>query len=111
MLYNQDFNMDQNATIMGDGNVVDQDMNIDVNVNSMGSSMMSGTFDQHNPIVEPMQERQVHRTFVHQVPHICPIRTRVINHHIFKHTYCPDYSCCEGNVVCNIDQGSCCNFR
>ena len=110
---NQDFNMDQNATITGDGNMVDQDMNIDVNIgnNGMMSSQGMSSMDMHSPIVEPMQERCVQRTIVHQVPHICPIRTRIINHHVFKHTYCPEYSCCEENVVSNIDQGSCCNFR
>ena len=110
---NQDLNMDQNSTIVGDGNTVDQDMNIDVNIgnNGMMSSQGAEAFDMQRPIVEPMQERCVQRTIVHQVPHICPIRTRIINHHIFKHTYCPEYSCCEENVVSNIDQGSCCNFR
>ena len=114
MLFNnQSFALDQNSTITGDGNVVDQDMNIDVNINDQGQMPMTSSnfMDSQNPIVEPVQERQVHRTIVHQVPHVCPIRTRVINHHIFKHTYCPQYSCCEENVVCNIDQGTCCNFR
>lgn len=114
MLFNnQSFALDQNSTITGDGNVVDQDMNIDVNISDQGQMPMTSSnfMDSQNPIVEPVQERQVHRTIVHQVPHVCPIRTRVINHHIFKHTYCPQYSCCEENVVCNIDQGSCCNFR
>ncbi len=111
MFNSQDFNLDQTASIVGDGNMIDQDMNIDVNVNGMdmgGNYSMATT---QSPIVEPMQEREIHRTFVHQVPHVCPIRTKVVNHHIYKHTYCPEYSCCEENVVCNIDQGSCCNFR
>lgn len=59
------------------------------------------------PIIEGVQERQVHRTIVHEVPHVCPIRTRIINHHIYKHTYRPEYSCCEENVVSNIGQGCC----
>lgn len=62
------------------------------------------------PIYEPMQERCIHREICHEVPHVCPINTRIINHHIFKHTYTPQYTCCEENQVCNIDQGSCCGF-
>ena len=42
--------------------------------------------------------------------HVCPIRTRIINHHVYRHTYRPEYSCCEENVVSNINQGSCCGF-
>ena len=114
MLYNnQDFNMDQTASIVGDGNIIDQDMDIDLNINGMGMNNQ-GTYMQgttQSPIIEPMQERQINRTIIHQVPHVCPIRTRIINHHIYKHTYCPEYSCCEENVVSNINQGSCCNFR
>lgn len=114
MLYNhQDFNIDQTASIVGDGNIIDQDMDIDVNINGMGmnnqGNYMQGTTQ--SPIIEPMQERQINRTIIHQVPHVCPIRTRIINHHIYKHTYFPEYSCCEENVVSNINQGSCCNFR
>lgn len=111
MLFNnQDLNLDQNSTIVGDNNFVDQDLNVDINVGmNQGGQMMEA--EASNPIIEPMQERCVHRTIVHQVPHVCPIRTRVINHHIFKHCYRPEYSCCEENVVSNVDQGSCCNFR
>ena len=112
MLFNNQA-IDMSSTIDGNNNVVDQDMNIDINMNnnSMGINQNMEMMDGQSPIIEPMQERQVHRTFMHNVPHVCPIRTRIINHHIFKHTYCPQYSCCEENVVCNIDQGSCCNFR
>lgn len=70
MLYNnQDFNMDQSSMINGDNNYVDQDMNVDINVGgvSQGSSMGN----QGCPIVEPMQERVVNRTFCHEVPQDC----------------------------------------
>jgi len=43
--------------------------------------------------------------------HVCPIRTKIINHHVYRHTYRPEYSCCEENVVSNIDNGSCSCFR
>lgn len=64
-----------------------------------------------SPIVEQGRERIVNRTFVHEVPHICPINTRIINNHIYKHTYQPRYTCCEENVVTNEQCGSCCNFN
>jgi hypothetical protein len=64
-----------------------------------------------NPIVEPMQEKCVHRTIVHEVNHVCPIRTKIINHHVYRHTYRPEYSCCEENVVSNIDNGGCSCFK
>ena len=56
-------------------------------------------------------EKCVHRDIVHEVEHICPINTKVINRHIFKHTYKPCYTCTEENQVCEMNQGSCCNFR
>lgn len=43
--------------------------------------------------------------------HVCPIKTRVINHHVYKHTYRPEYSCSEENTVTNVQCGSCCQFR
>ena len=70
----------------------------------MGDSMMS-------PIVEPGRERIVNRTFVHEVPHICPINTRIINNHVYKHTYQPRYTCCEENTCTNVQCGSCCCFK
>lgn len=43
--------------------------------------------------------------------HVCPINTRIINNHIYKHTYQPRYTCTEENVVTNQQCGSCCQFR
>lgn len=64
-----------------------------------------------SPIIEPGRERIVNRTFVHEVPHVCPINTRIINNHIYRHTYQPRYTCCEENVVREQQCGSCCNFN
>ncbi len=58
------------------------------------------------PVYECPKERVIHREFVHEVPHICPVNTRIVNHHIYKHTYSPCYTCCEENEVCNISD--CC---
>ncbi len=86
--------------------------NIDIDfMQSQTNTMNQNTMDVNaSPIMEQGQERVVHRTFEHIVPHVCPIRTKIINHHIYKHTYRPQYSCCEENVCENVQCGSCCNF-
>lgn len=87
------------------------DMDIDFN-NQMPMQAMQQPIDPgQQPIIEPMQERQVHRTIMHDVNHVCPIRTKIINHHIYRHQYRPAYSCCEENVCSSIQCGSCCQFR
>ena len=60
------------------------------------------------PVYECPQERVCHRYICHEVPHICPCNTRVINHHVYRHSYTPCYSCCEENVVSNVYDGNCC---
>ena len=84
-------------------------MDTDYNMNSQDNYQMSETCNQ--PIVEPMQEKCVHRTIMHEVNHVCPIRTKIINHHVYRHTYRPEYSCCEENVISNIDNGGCSCFK
>lgn len=87
-----------------DINMMQQNEVVDNNMNMMGGCCST-------PISECPQERQVHRTIMHEVPHVCPIKTRIINHHVYRHTYRPEYSCCEENVVSNIQCGSCSQFR
>ena len=60
------------------------------------------------PIYECPRETIVNRYICHEVPHIIPCNTRIINHHIYRHTYMPAYSCCEENVVQNICERRCC---
>lgn len=69
MLFNNQA-IDMNSTIDGNNNVVDQDMNIDINMNnnSMGMGQNMQMMNTNSPIMEPVQERQINRTFVHQVP-------------------------------------------
>ena len=92
---------------------IDNDMNVDVNMVGYNNSdmMQTGMGYMGNPINEAVQERVVNRTFVHEVPHICPMNTRLINNHIYRHTYQPRYTCCEENVVTQEQCGSCCGFR
>lgn len=62
------------------------------------------------PVYECPEERCIHREICHEVPHVCPVNTRIINHHIYKHTYSPCYTCTEENVVSNINEGCCGRF-
>ena len=112
MLGNQN-QFEMNSSVSGNNNIVENEMNVDIDMiqnGQMGGNMMSTT-TMGCPIREPMREKCVHRTIVHEVPHVCPIRTKIINHHVYKHTYRPEYSCCEENTVSNVQCGSCCNFR
>ena len=61
-------------------------------------------------VVEPVINKCVEKEFYHEVPHVCPIHTHVINRHIYQHTYTPQYSCSEENQVINNDCGKCSNF-
>lgn len=110
-MFSRENDIDFNSTVIGNNNVVDNDMNVDINMvnNPMNAQMSGGSCC--NPISEVPQVRCVHRTIVHEVPHVCPIKTRIINHHVYKHTYRPEYSCSEENTVTNVQCGSCCNFR
>ncbi len=73
-----------------------------------GASVMPGMLME--PIYECPQERVIHREIMHEVPHVCPINTRIVNHHIYRHTYSPCYTCSEENEICNINEGCCGNF-
>lgn len=101
-----------------DINITNQNLNFNDNMNmnyNEISNMMMPMEPQMgsvmSPIVEPGRERVVNRVFVHEVPHICPMNTRIINNHIYRHTYQPRYTCCEENVVTQEQCGSCCGFR
>lgn len=61
-----------------------------------------------NPIMECPQERCCHRYICHEVPHVIPCNTRIINHHVFRHTYTPAYTCCEENEYSNVYEKGCC---
>lgn len=104
-MYNNEFFNTMENTVTGNNNVVNQDMEVDINM--MNNSPMNNMPMNNNGV----QERVINRTFVHEVPHTCPIHTRIINHHVYKHTYRPVYTCSEENVCSNVECGSCCNFR
>ena len=60
------------------------------------------------PIYECPEERVCHRYICYDVPHIKPCNTRIINHHVYRHTFTPCYTSCEENVVENIYDQRCC---
>ena len=94
-MYNNDFfqSTTMDSSVNGDNNYVNQD--VDVDVTMMNNNTMPST---NNGV----QERIINRTFIHEVPHTCPIHTRIINHHVYKHTYRPVYTCSEENVCSNV---------
>ena len=53
-------------------------------------------------VCEAPRERVCHRYFNYEVPHIIPCNTRIINHHVYRHTYIPQYTCCEENECSNV---------
>ena len=92
---NMDMGMNQNSCC---------NMNMGMNMNPCcGTQTMMC-----DPIQECPQERVCHRYICYEVPHIMPCNTRIINHHIYKHTYKPCYTCCEENVVTNEYEPKCC---
>ena len=115
MFYNDDFR--QNGFGYGENidiNINNTNTNTNQNVNMNMNENFDGGFDMGmnaGPIMEPGRERVVQRNIVHEVRHVCPINTRIINNHIYRHTYQPRYTCCEENVVTNQQCGSCCQFR
>ena len=104
-MYNNEFFNTMENNITGNNNVVNQDMDVDIMMNN--SQSMNNMPMNNNGV----QERVINRTFVHEVPHTCPIHTRIINHHVYKHTYRPVYTCSEENVCSNVQCGSCCDFK
>lgn len=60
----QNMNMENNVN--GDNNYINNDMNVDVNMmNYNNNAPMGGA-----PVNEGVQEKCVHRTFVHEVPQV-----------------------------------------
>ena len=104
-------NYDFDSTITGNNNVIDN--NVDINMMASdtmapNNNMQYGCSQSMN---EGMQQKCIHRTFIHEVNHVCPIHTRIINHHVYKHTYRPQYTCSEENTISNIQCGSCQQYR
>lgn len=54
------------------------------------------------PVYECPQERICERVIVHEVPHVMPIHTKIVNHHIYKHSFTPCYTMSECDTCENI---------
>lgn len=50
------------------------------------------------------------KSIINTQGHICPINTRIINNHIYKHVYRPHYTCEEENMITNLDECGCNNM-
>lgn len=59
-------NIEFDSNVVGNNNVVDNDMNVDINMMNNGgmSQNMMG------PMSEPVQEKCIHKTIVHEVPQV-----------------------------------------
>ena len=80
--------------------------NMSMNTNCCGS--MNQSYNQACPVYECPEEKVCHRYICYDVPHIKPCNTRIINHHIYHHTFNPVYSTCEENVCENVFDPRCC---
>ena len=88
---------------------------VDNNANMMNYDMYNASMCQPMecptmcpPIMECPRERCCHRYICHEVPHVIPCNTRIINHHVYRHTYTPQYTCCEENEYSNVYEPKCC---
>ncbi len=76
MLFRNDRNVEfdrhneMTANFIGDNNYIDNDMTIDVNMNAMPQAQGGCPCNMPQPIMEPMQERCVHKTIMHEVPQV-----------------------------------------
>ena len=84
----------------------DMNQNMPVETNMMDNGMMNNNC-MCQPIMECPQERVCHREICYNVPHIIPINTRIINHHVYRHTYQPCYTCTMEDEVCNVYDNKC----
>ena len=39
--------------------------------------------------------------------HIIPVNTRIVNHHVYRHTYQPMYTCTMEDTVSNVYDNKC----
>jgi len=93
--------MDNNG--MYQGYSVEGTAQVKVKKDGMMDSCNTTVTEPCMPIYECPEERCIHKEIIHDVNHIKPINTRIINHHIYRHTYTPMFTCTEENEVCNVN--------
>ncbi len=62
------------------------------------------------PVMECPQERVCHREMCYEVPHIIPVNTRIVNHHVYRHTYQPMFTTTMEDEVSNVYDNKCGGF-
>lgn len=62
--------------------------------------------DQVCYVTDPAINKCIEREFMHEIKHIQPIHTHIINRNIYTHTFVPQYSCSEECQV--VDMGCGC---
>ena len=87
-----------------DNSEMNQNMPMDTNTMNNGAACGSCMCQ---PVMECPEERVCHREICYDVPHIIPINTRIINHHIYRHTYQPRFTCTMEDEVCNVYDNKC----
>jgi hypothetical protein len=80
--------------------VFDESSNMDTMPNNNQTGCCS-------PVYEVPEEKICHRYFCYEVPHVKRCNTRIINHHIYRHTTVPCYTTCEENVCENVFDNGC----
>lgn len=76
--------------------------NMDMNM-GMGMDNMNHSYGPScPPVYECPTERVCERIIMHEVPHIIPINTKVINRHIYKHTFTPCFTMSECDTCENV---------
>ncbi len=100
-----------NSSNMADMGATSSAIYAGANYNTMSDMMMAGQGCCQNnvcpPVIECPQERVVCRELCYEVPHIIPINTKIINHHIYRHTYQPVYTSTMEDEVSNIYERNC----
>ena len=82
-----------------------ENMSPDMGMNMMNMNSCGGCTCP--PVMECPQERVCHRQMNYEVPHIIPVNTRIINHHVYRHTYQPVFTCTSEDEVSNVYDNKC----
>ncbi len=88
-------------------NNMNMEMGMDMPMMGMGCCPSNQTM-MCPPVMECPQVRCCHRVINYEVPHIVPCHTKMINHHIYRHTYQPCYSYSEEDESSEIYGPNCC---
>ena len=87
-------------------------MNVEMNMGMPGMMGMGCSCSPQSmmcpPVMECPQVRCCHKVINYEVPHIIPCHTKMINHHVYRHTYQPCFSYSEENECSEVYDPKCC---